>query len=92
MHTAFDGADAIGVTVNTFVISGVPLNCNIKHLAIVFVFVVSNLAEQSFFRSVEMLHEVDDATFVLEGHILGLAGALIFEHNFKTAIQEGHRL
>ena len=39
-----------------------------------------------------MLHEVDDATFVLEGHILGFAGAFIFEHNFETAIQEGHRL
>jgi len=39
-----------------------------------------------------VLHEVDNAALVLEGHILGLAGALIFENNFETAIQEGHCL
>ena len=92
MHSAFDGADAVGVAMNTFVVSGVPLHRDVEHLPFVFIFVVSNLAEQSFLRSVQVLHEVDNAALVLERHVLRLAGALIFEHNFETTVQEGHCL
>ena len=92
MHSAFNGADAVGVTMNTFVISVVPLKSDVEHLTFVFIFVVSNFAKQSFFRLIEMLDEVDNAALVLEGHVLGLASALILENNFKSTIQEGHGL
>ena len=77
---------------NTLVVSSVPLHRDVEHLAVVFVFVISNFAEQGFLRSVQVLHEVDNAALVLESHILRLAGAFVFEHNFETTIQEGHCL
>ena len=77
---------------NAFVVTGVPLDRDVEHLALFFVLVVSDLVEQRFLRLVEMLHVVDNAALVLEGDFLFLAGSFVAEDDLESAVQEGHRL
>ena len=81
MHTAFGGGDAVRVTVDALVVTRVPLHGDVELHAFFFVFffVVGDLAEERFFRGVQMLDEVDDAALVLEGLFLFLARTLVDE-------------
>ena len=94
MHSAFSGGNTVGVAVDAFVISVVPLHGDIKLHAFFFVFIFecSNFCEQRFFRMVEVLHEVDNATLVLERDCLFATNALVSENNFKALIKKGHGL
>ena len=94
MHSAFSGGNTVGVSVDAFVISVVPLHGDIKLHAFFFVFIFecSNFCEQRLFRMVEVLYEVDDAALVLERDCLFTAFAFISENNFKALIKKGHGL
>ena len=48
MHAAFNGGNAVGIAVNTFVITRIPLQCDVYGLLVVTAFVVGNLGEQCF--------------------------------------------
>ena len=94
MHSAFSGGNTVGVSVDAFVISVVPLHGDIKLHAFFFVFVFecSNFCEQRLFRMVEVLYEVDDAALVLEGDCLFATCPFIREYNFEVLIKKGHGL
>ena len=94
MHSALSGGNTVGVSVDAFVISVVPLHGDIKLHAFFFVFIFecSNFCEQRFFRMVEVLHEVDNAALVLERDCLFATNALVSENNFKALIKKGHGL
>ena len=94
MHSAFSGGNTVGVSVDAFVISVVPLHGDIKLHAFFFVFVFErcNFGEQRLFRMVEVLHEVNDAALVLERDCLFTTCSFISENHFKVFIEKGHGL
>ena len=94
MHSAFSGGNTVGVSVDAFVISVVPLHGDIKLHAFFFVFIFEtcNFGEQRLFRMVEVFHEVDDAALVLERDCLFAACSFVSEDNFKALIKKGHGL
>ena len=67
---------------NSFVVSGIPLDGDVQHLPIVFFFVVGDLGEQCILGLIEMLDEVNNSTLVLEGDVLDFADTFILENNF----------
>ena len=48
VHAAFNGGNAVGIAVNTFVITRIPLQCDVYGLLVVTSFIVGNLGEQCF--------------------------------------------
>ena len=94
MHAAFSGGNTVGVSVDAFVVTRVPLNGDVELHAFFFIFVFkrSNLVEERFLRLIEVLHEVNDAALVLEGLRLFSCRTLIFENNFEVLVEERHCL
>ena len=94
MHAAFGGGNTVGVSVDAFVVTRVPLNGDVELHAFFFVFIFkrSNFVEERFLRLVEVLDEVDNATLVLEGLGLFSCRTLIFENNFEALVEERHCL
>ena len=94
VHATFDSGDAVGITVDALVVTGVPLDRDVERLPAVFVFVlvVRDLAEQRFFRGVEVLHEIDNAAAILVSEFLFLLGTHIFEDDLEALVEKRHRL
>ena len=82
VHAAFDCGNAVGITINTLVITRIPLQGYVDGLVGFAGLVMRHLGEQGFARGVEMLNEVDDSAFVLVRDFLFLVGALVGENNF----------
>ena len=82
MHAAFNGGNAVGIAINTLVITGIPLQCDVDGLFVVAALVVSNLGEQGFARSIQVLHKINNSAFVLIGDGLLFVFAFIVEDNF----------
>ena len=82
MHAALDCGNAVGITINTLVITRIPLQGYVDGLVGFAGLVMRHLGEQGFARGVEMLNEVDDSAFVLVRDFLFLVGAFVGENNF----------
>ena len=82
MHAALDCRNAVGITVNTLVITRIPLQGYVDGLVGFAGLVMRHLGEQGFARGVEVLNEVDDSAFVLVCNFLLLVGAFVGENNF----------
>ena len=82
VHAAFDRGNAVGITINTLVITRVPLQGYVDGLVGFAGLVMRHLGEQGFARGVEVLNKVDDSTLVLIGDCLLLVGAFVSENNF----------
>ena len=92
MHAAFNGGNAVGVAINALVVPRVPLQSNVERLVIFGGFVVAHLGEERLARLIEVLDEIDDATFVLIGDFLFLVAAIINKHHFEIFVEKGNRL
>ena len=94
VHSAFSGGNTVGVSVDAFVISVVPLHGDIKLHAFVFIFIFErcNFCKQRLFRMVEVLHEVNNAALVLERDCLFASYSFVSKHHLKVLIKKGHGL
>ena len=45
MHPAFNGGNTVGVSMDAFVVTGIPLQGDIQHLPFVLFFIMGNLGE-----------------------------------------------
>ena len=94
VHAAFGGGNTVGIAVNTFVITGVPLHGHVGLHAFFFVFFfkVCNLGEERFFRRVQVFYKVNNAAFVLVRNGLLALGTMVGENNFEAFVQKCHGL
>ena len=53
---------------------------------------MAHLGEERLARLIEVLDEIDDATFVLIGDFLFLVTAIINKHHFEIFVEKGNRL
>ena len=86
MRAAVEVLDRVREAVDVLAVALVPLQCDLDHLAVVFIANENRIVVQRRLRAIEVLHERDDAALVAE--LVMLLAALVADLDLHAAVEE----